>query len=167
MQFQEKSGQTLAEPVSVSDFKSYIGYTGSDQDVLIAKMIKAIRRWVERYTGKCAVEKIYQAQFNEYDRLDGKFTLPIGPVKEVASVKINNVDTEYELSGLTESEILINGYVQYPVTVEYTASVSDCVENLELAILRLTANLFKNKRDVSEVNTQKVDFTTKQLLNAL
>ena len=172
MEFKEKAGQSLIEPVTAAEFKTYIGYTGTDQDALIATMITAVRRWVERYSGMCAVEKIYQVHFNRYDLdPDGRLAFPIGPVKSITSVYMNTTEVStdsYSTEGYTETKLYIYGGIgNYPIYVEYVADKSDCLENLKLAILRLATNLFKNKRDVSDMTMQKVDFTTKQLLNSL
>ena len=55
MQVREKAGQTLTEPLSLDDVKTYLGITETDQDVLIETFITAARKWVEKNTSRSVI----------------------------------------------------------------------------------------------------------------
>ena len=105
MQVREKTGQSLTDPITNTQLKTYIGYTASDQDTYLTSLITAVRKQVEKITSLSAIEKTYQVFFNEYDSNDGWYTLPFAPVKSITSVQSNGSDIVYDESGMTEVRI--------------------------------------------------------------
>lgn len=168
MQFREKSGQSLTEPVTAADFKTYIGYSGTDQDALIAILLTAVRIWVERFTGLSAIAKTYEVFFEAGDDINGWYELPISPVNAVVSTQINGSDVDCTEAGLINYRIYPGCALDYNgLSVEYTVTASAEISILKTAINRITANLFTQKRDMSELTVSSVDFDTKMLLDSI
>lgn len=149
MQFQLKTGQSLAEPITISELKTYIGYSATDQDSYLTTLITSVRKWVENYTCLSAIEKVYEVAFERGDDLEGWFTLPIAPVLTVDSVQINAVDIEYDEIGLTQVKIYPYTSIGWQgINVEYTAGETDNIEILKDCIYAICAATFVNKTDM-------------------
>ena len=184
MEVKVKTGQSLVEPVTASEFKTYIGYSGSDQDTLIASLITAAREFVELETGVSCLSKVYQAVFTRWDMIyddtttpgvtsydDGWFRLPFSPVTDIASVKIGGVEVTYDERGLKAVEIHPDTVVQTGVSsneleVEFTAGESSPIA--KNAILRVVSDLFNNREDnVSGVSMAGLSFDTQRFLGSI
>lgn len=175
MQVREKALQTLTEPVTASEFKTYIGYSGSDQDSLLATMIKSARLFLESECGFSCISKVYQAEFEKSDAVDGWYKLPFYPVTLITSVEIGDTAVGYEEKGLKVKEIKPDVLFQtIPILgtglnilqVEFTAGESS--DLAKMAIYRIVADLFNYKEDfVSGVNIAYLSFDTMRLVNSL
>jgi len=184
MQVQIKSGQSLTEPVSVSDFKTYAGYLQSDQDDLIGQLITAARELLEEETGLSCIKKVYEVEFDRFDMIGddlsgigyngydmGWFRLPFSPVTEITSVKIGGVDTTYDQRGLKVIDIHPDSVIQTGTTnntlaVEFIAGASN--KRIMTAISRITKELFENRKDdMTDVSISSLNFDTQRLISSL
>jgi hypothetical protein len=183
MQVRIKASQTLSEPVSVAEFKTFSGYPGSDQDALITSMILAAREFLENETGVSCVSKIYEVEFDRFDMIGddlsgvgfngwdaGWYKLPFSPVTLITSVKIGGVATTYTQRGLKVVEIhpdtyVITGTTNNILAVEFTAGEASTV--IKNAILRITSDLFNNREDYSGVSMSAISFDTQRLISHL
>jgi hypothetical protein len=146
MQVREKTGQTLTDPVTAAELKTYLGYTATDQDSYFADLITSARRWVENYTSLSAVSKIYEVFFEVGDDLNGWFTLPYAPVSSITSVHLDGDDVTYEEKGMTEVSIYPYWVPTFEgLNVEYIAGATDQIKVLKDAIYAICAATFKNK----------------------
>jgi len=146
MQFREKSGQSLTEPVTAAELKIYIGYNNTDQDSLFADLITSARQWVENYTSLSAISKIYEVFFESGDDINGWFALPIGPVTSITSVQQDGTIVTYEEKG--QSEYSISPYLALDwrgLDVVYVAGVSDKIKILKDAIYDIATATWANK----------------------
>jgi hypothetical protein len=166
MQIREKSGQTLVEPVTIDEFKTYIGYSESDQDEIISDLLTACRVWVENYSGKSMIEKTYQVSYSIFDEIQsGWYGIPIAPVDSITSVELAGTAASYDKKHFDEQVKPIGIFDD--MEIEYIAGVHNQFPALKSAVYRIAANMFTNKRDTTTDNELKVDFTTKKLLNSL
>lgn len=184
MQVREKSGQSLTEPVTTAEFKTFTGYSGTDQDSLIASLITAARVFLENETGLSCISKVYEAEFTRWDMIAddltkvgysgwdaGWFRLPFSPVTVITSVKISTVTTTYSQRGLKVIEIKPDNVIQTGTSnnvlqVEFTAGASDYLA--KNAILRIASSLFNNREDdVSGVSMSSLNFDTQRLIASL
>lgn len=184
MQVREKSGQTLTEPVTATEFKTFAGYTGTDQDTLIASMITAARQFFEAETGLSVISKVYEAEFDRWDMIqddltktgysgydDGWYKLPFAPVTAIASAKIASTSVTYSQKGQKEIMIHPDTVVQTGTTsnilqVEFTAGAADT--QAKNAILRIVSDMFNNRED-NDIGTisSTISFGTKQMISNL
>lgn len=171
MQVREKAGQTITEPVTANEFKTYIGYTGTDQDTLIGEMIKAARLFLESRCSFSAISKVYQVQFERSDCNNGWYRLPMAPVVSIDSVEIDDTAVSYESKGLDTIEIypekyLSTGTADNLLDVEFTAGASNALA--KLAIMRIVSDIFNYREDFAgDVNIADLSFDTMKLVNSL
>jgi uncharacterized phiE125 gp8 family phage protein len=183
MQVREKASQTLTEPVTVAEFKTFTGYPGTDQDTLIASLITAARTLLESESGLSAVSKTYEAEFDRYDMIsedlskagysgydDGWFKLPFSPVTSITSVKIGGVATTYSQKGqkivfIHPDVVVQTGTTGNMLQVEFVAGASDTI--MKNAIIRIASDLFNNREDQVSVSLSSVSFDTRRLIASL
>jgi len=184
MQVRVKSGQNISEPVSATEFKTFVGYSGTDQDSLITSLITAAREFLESETGLSCVSKSYQCEFDRWDMIsddlsrigyngydDGWFRLPFSPVTSITSVEIASVATTYSQRGLKTVEIHPDTVIQTGTTgniceVEFVAGEYN--GTMKNAILRIVSDLFNNREDnVSDVSMSSLSFDTQRLISGL
>jgi uncharacterized phiE125 gp8 family phage protein len=183
MQVRVKSGQSLTDPVTASEFKTFIGYPGTDQDALIASMITAAREFLESETGLSCVSKVYQVEFDRWDMIsddltkigysgfdDGWYRLPYSPVKLISTVTIGGTTTSYSQRGQKIIEIHPDQLVQTGTSnnilaVEFTAGEAN--NTIKNAILRITSDLFNNREDYSGMSMSAIGFDTQRLISNL
>ncbi len=183
MQVREKTGQTLTEPITVAEFKTFSGYTGSDQDTLIDTFITAARKLFENETGLSVISKVYEVEFDRWDMIsddltkvgysgwdDGWYRLPFSPVTAIASVDISDVATTYSRRGLKTVEIRPNAVIQTGITnntlaVEFTAGAAS--DEAKIAILRIVTDFFNNREDGGGASVGSLSFDTKRIMSNL
>lgn len=184
MQVRVKTGQSLTEPVTASEFKTFVGYSGTDQDALIAILITAARELIENETGFSCISKVYEVEFDRYDQRGddlttigytgydmGWFRLPFSPVTDIASVEIGGVTTTYDQRGLKVVEIhpdsvLQTGTSNNTLAVEFTAGETS--NRVKTAIMRVASDLFNNREDdIADVSISSLTFDTQRLIAGL
>lgn len=97
------SGPT-AEPISVTEAKTHVRVTGTDDDTLIGALITVAREYIESATGRALVLQTWDWT---RDRFATRLDVPLSPLRSVVSVKYNDSDgTEQTLatSGYTVDE---------------------------------------------------------------
>lgn len=175
MQVRVKSGQTIAEPVTVKECKDYMGYSGTDQDGFIQNLITTAREFIENETGFSGVSKSYEAEFDRWDMIsddltkvgyqgwdDGWYKLPFAPVTSITSVELSGVTTTYSQKGLKTVFIHPDTVVQTGVSnnilqVEFVAGEASA--QFKTAVLRVVSDLFNNREDTGNVQSL-VSFST-------
>lgn len=180
MQVRVKSGQTITEPVTAAEFKTFIGYSASDQDTLIASLITTAREFLEAETGISCVSKIYEVEFDRWDQLSDDLTgigfsgwdnnwyrLPFSPVTLVTSVKIGTTTTSYTSRGQKVMDIHPDSIIQTGVSnnilaVNFTAGEANTT--IKNAILRITSDLFNVREDQLSVSMSTMAFDTQRLI---
>lgn len=175
MQYREKSGQTLAEPVSISEFKTYTGFSGTDQDAQLEDMITAARVWFEEYTGLSVISKSYEVRYYYDDAIDEYFELPFAPVSSITSVEVSGNSTSYDQKGLDvisirpyQTVIASSSTDEDYVDVEFIACASDDkIKAARLVILRILNDWWDNRKDNSPVTGGLLSWDTMRLVDSL
>ncbi len=183
MQVRVKTGQTLTEPVTTAEFKTYSGYPGTDQDTYIGELITAAREFLENETGISCVSKVYQVEFDRWDMFgddltgigysgydDGWYRLPISPVTVITSVKIASTAVTYDQRGLKVVDIHPDTVVQTGTSsnileVEFTAGEANAI--IKKAVMRIVTDLFNHREDYTTVSMSSISFDTQRLISQL
>jgi hypothetical protein len=182
MQVRQKAGQSLTDPVTTAEFKTFSGYPGTDQDTFIASIITAAREFLESETGLSCVSKVYEVEFDKFDAINEDnsvgsgfystswYRLPFSPVTDIESVEIGGVAVTYSRRGLKVIDICPDQVIQTGTTnntlaVEFTAGEANTV--IKNAILRITSDLFNNREDYSGVSMSSISFDTQRLISHL
>lgn len=170
----------ITEPVTVSDIKTYVGYTGTDQDTIISGMITAARMYIEDHCSMSLISKQYQVTFEkgDDDDIEGWYILPITPIVSVDLVTLTT-DTSstiltsdaYSLRGDTQVSILPQlvihtGNIRDTLAVQFTAGASD--PRATLAIKRMVSDMFNRKDDNRDrINPGAFGYDTIRLIEGL
>jgi hypothetical protein len=183
MQVRVKTGQTLSEPVTPTEFKTFVGYPGSDQDTFIGTLITAAREFLEAETGLACISKVYEVEFDRYDMFGddltgvgfsgwdvGWYRLPYSPVTLISTVTLGGVATTYSQKGLKVIDICPNGVIKTGteeniMAVTFTAGEANNI--IKNAILRITSDLFNNREDYTGASMSNISFDTQRLISHL
>lgn len=170
MQVREKTGQSLSEPITASDFRAFTGLTDTTQDTYIGTLIKASRIWLENHTGRSIISKVYEVEFDREDGLDNWYTLPFSPVTLITTVKIGGVAVDYYEKGQKEVEIyplstISTGTTNNTLDIEFTAGASDDIA--KQCIYRIVADLFNVRYDAQGGAGTMITWDTMKLVDQL
>lgn len=166
----------ILEPVSVADVKDFMGYTASDQDAAIQKMITAAREWLENRCSLALISKSYKAYFTKADALNGWYHLPVSPVTEITTVEVCGVEASYDSLGMYQKKIKpynVYGTIGvgsttylYYVEVTFTAGASNNTAN---EIIKYIVDTMFNNRDSgdSAVPIGKLPYHVQRLIESV
>lgn len=175
MQYREKAGQSVGEPITGSEMLTYLGIEslGTDDTNLISDMITTARVWMESYTGLSLVSKSYEVRFYTEDAWNDYYELPFSPVTEVTSVEISGTAVDYDQKGLDHVYIRPQQAVITNTTsdeayldCEFIAGANNDQANMVLR--RIVADMWNNRMDnlpASPAGT--VSFGTMKLIETL
>lgn len=143
------------EPVSVAEAKTYMKIAFSDDDALIASLIKNARIWHENYTGRNYGKRELHLTI---EMTAGElYELP-GPVQSILMVAVNGWPTSgFKVYGANGAQISVyhSGVYEIWLTTGYS-SVPDDIKN---DILSITAYTYQNRGiDLSNEGANLVDF---------
>lgn len=153
---------TGSEILTVSEVKDYVRIDTSADDTIIGNMITQARIWCENYISRDIVAK---NRTYYLDSTQGIFDLPFAPVSEIDSLTINNVAAEYEVLGLDNETIELDGGAAEHVKVTYdTTGLSDGL--LKQAMLQLIATYYDNRSDFIMGNISEIPTNVKNILSS-
>lgn len=175
MQYREKSGQTLTEPVTTAEMLTYMGIDSLDDSntTMLGNMITTARKWMEEYTGLSILSKSYEVRFYNEDAWDDYYELPFSPVSSITSVDISGTTVEYDEKGLDRKFIRPRQSVITNITsdeayldVEFVAGADN--EQANMVLRRITAEMFNNRIDnLPDSPSSGLSFTTMKYLETL
>lgn len=110
------------EPVSADDLKIYARIDYDDEDSLLEKFLKGVRRAAEKYTGRTFIEQTIKLQMDYWPGTVVELpSPPLISITEVATLDEDDTETEYSSSNyyaLTSSEpgkLILKQSVSEPV----------------------------------------------------
>lgn len=143
--FLKITSDMVAEPVSLTDMKSWLRVDVSNDDGLIIKLISSARQSLEKYTGCGFGVKSYEM----IKEITDEFTLPYAPLILVNSVyqktgintwELLSKNVDYEVIGDT---LKVYGYGIYKVA--YQSGFSTLPESLCSDIKTIVAYMYENR----------------------
>lgn len=169
----------IVEPITVADQKAFMGYTSSDQDAVIFRMIQTARVWLENRTGLSLVNKQYKAYFEREDAINGWYELPVSPVQATPAiiVKVCGTTTTFDQIGLDRVRIrpdTVIGTIAvgasaeiYYIEATFNAGASNDAANEILK--RVVSSMFNAREDGggAEVLTGRIPYDTMRLIETI
>lgn len=143
--FLKITSDMVAEPVSLTDMKSWLRVDVNNDDGLIIKLISSARQSLEKYTGCGFGVKSYEM----IKEITDEFTLPYAPLILVNSVyKKTGINTWELLSKNVDYEVIgdtlkVYGYGIYKVA--YQSGFSTLPESLCSDIKTIVAYMYENR----------------------
>ena len=134
----------VAEPLSVTDAKSWLRVTFSTDDAVIGSLVTSARSWLEQFTGLGfgSRKMISYVTIEDYSM---DFELPYGPINTVTEV----YDKAQEVVVSTAYYEVYGGKLRFTTTGEfkitYTAGYSSLPEPLVQDMKRLVAWGYQNR----------------------
>ena len=139
---QIKTTITGFEPISLADAKNYLRVDYTEDDNLITSLISIARECAERYCNRSFIAK--QIEYYDPDWIS-PVTLPYPNHDEILSVKVGDVETTYQVSGLNRKIIKVSSDVEdSALYVKYTTTgnPSEAEKN---AIMRIVSEMYENR----------------------
>jgi uncharacterized phiE125 gp8 family phage protein len=169
----------IVEPITVADQKAFMGYSSTDQDAVIFRMIQAARMWLENRTGLSLVNKQYKAYFEKEDAVGGWYELPVSPVQSTPAIAVSvcGTSTTFEQMGLDKIKIkpdtLIGTIaVGAPAEIYYVEATFNAGATNDAAneiLKRVVSSMFNAREDGggAEVLTGRIPYDTMRLIEAI
>jgi uncharacterized phiE125 gp8 family phage protein len=95
----------LVEPVSLIEMKEWLNVDTSDDDILIASLIKAGRAAVEEFTQRAMVRRTYRADIPCFA---DEIILPMPPLVSVSSFQYYNTDSPTALTAVDAADYRVS-----------------------------------------------------------
>jgi uncharacterized phiE125 gp8 family phage protein len=142
------------EPVTLTEAKTQLRVTFTDDDTEITALITKARKRVENY---CNISIVYQ-RIQMIGALSYCQDLPYGPVIGIESVATNTGDTGSGPIAYTNFDVnwdstgnMFNVPTGAKYQVTYTAGMSSCPADLKDTILQVLTFLYENRGKVIDV----------------
>ena len=153
MQYREKAGQSLTEPVTVANMEAFLGFDmDAAQETLVGTMITAARQWLENKIAVSVLSKSYEVRFYTEDALDRYYELPFSPVASITSVEISGTSINYDEKGLDrvyirpQSSVITNSTSDEAyLDCEFVAGAANTLANE--VIKRIVSDMWDNRKD--------------------
>ena len=151
---------TGSEIVPTSEFKSYARIETSDDDTVIAEMIKAARKKCEAFINRDIVAKTRSlfisnlkpsGEYGDLYRKKAKIVLPFAPITAITSVQTQASDgtltsITYDSYGLEDKYLEVASSYNKNIKIVYTTTgLSN--DDLKIAIKQLAATYYDNRSD--------------------
>lgn len=161
------------EPVTLTEVKSHLRITHSDEDTLLDAFISSARVYTEKYLSRSLISQTWDFNYNLFPANDDAIEVPLPPLKSVTSVKYYDSDevqqtwddTKYTVDTDAEPALIYaNMDESYPSTRIFRKSVTvravtgyadsgaspvDLADNIpstiKTAIQMLVAHLYENR----------------------
>lgn len=145
-------------PVTLTEVKTHLHLTDSDNDTELTAMFKQVSREVENY---CGIALGTQTRVWMFDFCsDVEYVIPFNPVASITSIVRKTdygtyddtltVNTDYDLDGEFEKTLMIFGGGRCKVTYVTGTAYATCPVDLKLGILNEIAFRYENRGDVNE-----------------
>lgn len=160
----------VTEPVSLSEAKTHLRVTASDEDAYILSLTTTAREVCEAKTGQAMATQTWRLTL---DSFPSAIELPITPVQSVTHVKYldtsNNLQTlnpaNYTLDNASDykSAWVVPGYgydwpdtydVINAVQVDYVAGFTAAPQAYKHWMLTVIAHFYRNRESATELNLQ-------------
>lgn len=153
----ERVSEPAAEPISVSEAKSFLRIGGSDDDALIGDLIATARIIAEQECGQSLITQSWKIAYNDY--APEMVHLPNGPVQSITSVKsIDEADAEttiapssYHIDASGETLVFEAAASGHRIEIVYAAgygAASDVPSDIAQGILLHVAHLYEHRDSV-------------------
>lgn len=162
----EVTAQPSAEPLNLTEVKTFLNLTSNDYDDLLEMFITATREWAEKTTGRAMLSQMVKEYWDEWPTED--WVLGLNPVSSVTSIEYVDTDGATQTwaaanyTADTKSKIariVATDTVSYPsldtvpnaVIATYLAGVSTVANvpnTVKVAMLQKIAFLFENREDI-------------------
>lgn len=165
------------EVLSLTDVKTHLRITGTDDDDAIRMFIAAIRRKTETYLNKTLVTSTWEYKL---DSFTDEILLPMSPVQSISSVAYIDTDgnsqtfadIQYDKSGRLKpsySNVWPSTRDQYDaVTITYIAGqthAGNVQEDIKLAMLLWIGACDVNRENIDYSNIVEIPNSAKDILN--
>lgn len=148
------------EPVTTADFKTWIGYSGSDQDTIFGNLLKTARLWVEEYLSRQLITATYTLKLDSFPVVE--LFLPRPPIQSITSIAYLDSDGDSQALSTDIYELTTRGtlarkynqvwpsvrYIHEAVTIVYVAgygsSATDVPQPIRDAIMLFAKGVWQS-----------------------
>tara|TARA_B100001971_G_C18117550_1_gene497663 strand:+ start:430 stop:1002 length:573 start_codon:yes stop_codon:yes gene_type:complete len=158
--------EPAAEPISVSEAKTFLRISHDGDDAVLANYIKAARQFCEIYTGQCIISRSLKTSFSINGSTADAYDIPKSPATSISQVKVvqkdstetvldantYNLDTTFNRIIFQTAVLAPHPYSKLDVfyTAGYGTSADDVPETLRHAVLMKAAQMYEHRGGVQE-----------------
>ncbi len=171
-----------AEPVSVSEQKSFSRVDISTDDTLIGTLITAARQYCENHLGRRIYTQTWDLFLDRFPRETGQCFLPYGPWQSITSISYIDVNGSVQtlastVYGLDAYDIsaprLYLKYGQYypverniqnSVTIRHVSGYTTIPENIKLAMKLIAGHYYETRSNSNAMKLENIPMGAKSLL---
>ncbi len=167
----QNSSLTLAvapasEPLVLSDVKTYLRVSGSDEDALIASVMKAVRETAEKFLRTSMITQSWKLSYDQY--APSEVPLLMGPVQSITSVTAFARDessttissASYYLNAgkrvLVFDATPISNRIEIVYVTGYGAAASDVPNPIKQGLLAHIAAIYDGRAGASTIPPQSL-----------
>ena len=169
---------TGSEIVPTSEFKSYARIETSDDDTVIAEMIKAARKKCEAFINRDIVAKTRSlfisnlkpaGEYGDLYRKKAKIVLPFAPITAITSVQTQASDgtltsITYDSYGWEDKYLEVASSYNKNIKIVYTTTgLSN--DDIKIAIKQLAATYYDNRSDFVQANINTIPTNAQSMLD--
>lgn len=168
-----------ADPVGLSDMKTYMKLDACSDDNLIEGMIGAATEWGEKYTGREFTVNIWKLEIDCFEARIEVRRSPVDTIDKVShlvnALPVTVPSSVYYLKkGTFISEILLNDGQDWPtdtdereqaIIIDFTTEQFRCGDSINNAIMRHVSFWYKNRGDCSGCDEAASESDVKSLYN--
>lgn len=170
-----------ADLISLTDAKTHLNVDFADQDALITSLIAVATDVLDGPTGEVGKALVTQTWQWRGARPDGSFTIPLGPVQSITSIKYYDTDNVQQTLTVTDYP-LFDGNLKplrgvtwptaydrpdaYEITfVAGYGAPSDVPPGIIQAALLLVGHYFETREDTTDVSRMTIPRSARDLLS--
>ena len=174
--------EPTVEPITTAEAKLYLKVDISDEDALIAELIKAARIMAENYTGRQLVTATWELYLDEFPEVIELYRCPVGSVTSIKYYDSDNVlqtlSTDYYTVDAVSQPARIAEAPDYAwpstedrvnaVIVKYDAGyglAASVPEPFKVAIKLTVGHLYETRQDVTKDKMHELPLGAKHILN--
>jgi hypothetical protein len=152
---------------SLADLKSFLGISTTDNDTLLTEILEYVDQYVKTYTGRSFEEAAVSNEIFNTNGLKRIFAVKEPPIKESPTPTVTYdgvaVSTDdYEIlydEGLFVFDSPPARAVK-KLLISYTGGYATIPADLQLATIKISAGIFKNRKSTSGATSKKLgDFS--------
>lgn len=143
----------ITEPISLEEAKEYLKVETEDEDILLLSLIKAARKFIEKYTKRAFIRQVWQVNVNKINIGDNMY-LPNPPTIKLLSVKKDGEEIDLDnfmilRQNLLYSKISLRSENPDGIEIVYEAGYGEnkeyVPEDIRQAIKIMVANFYEKR----------------------
>ncbi|MCY6354519.1 head-tail connector protein [Clostridium sp. ZS2-4] len=142
--------QPLVEPITIEEAKQHLRISGSDEDIIVASMIKQAREFCEDFQNRKYITQTLELVLDSFPRENCIAFKNCSPIQRVESIKYYDNTGEEHLFDESNYIVDIDGFINRIVLRNYKQWPSISLQRVNGVRIRFTAGFGDKEENVPE-----------------